>query len=743
MLGKKRRIYIAIALVISILLMFAVQIFQNYTQEKLYEESVSQLEEVGLHLFEKLDIQLKQQWTYLETLKVVFEETGSVSEEELADILRHYERDLCPEGKTLLFRAIDEDGIYYTHEGKQGIWTGLDFLSDTYQQSFLIQNWLDNENYMAFTQLLLKPVKVDGKEITHLVILRSMTDMEEYFHITAYDNQNLSYIVDVNGVVLAESGELEGIDFEGSNVFNRLRERKFTHVKNFDEVLDAAYEGDTICTDVEIDGEHYYLMYNRMPEYVWGLLVIVSADSVAASTANMVSSLMSLYIIFTVLLIVVLFVIFFVIFRLRDTADKLGTAEAATIAKSQFLSNMSHDIRTPMNAIVGLSKLMEFSADDPSKTLYYVHKLQSSSQYMLGLINDILDMSKIEAGEVHLNREPVNVREQVEQIETIIGQQAEEKGQSFAISMIDLTHEHLIGDGIRIRQIFLNLLTNAVKYTQNGGSIKFEIQELPSDDSEKANFKVSVIDNGFGMSPEFVEHIFEAFTREESSLTNKIQGTGLGMCITKSIVDLMGGTITVESELGKGSTFEVTFSLPIDAEAMALAAQTADAESAEAAEKQADEKSKNEKHEVHSALAGRRFLCAEDNELNAEILQAMLGMHDASCTIYPNGQEIVDAFADVKPGDYDAILMDVQMPIMNGMDATRAIRSSQNPLGGSIPIIAMTANAFDSDVRDCLAAGMDLHIAKPIDITALERAMIELCGNSHSGGAAAQGAETS
>ena len=880
--------------VILIILLIAVQIFRNYTQEKLYEESVAQLEEVETHLFEKLDIQLQQQWTYLNTLKDVCEEKGSMSEDELADILGHYERDLCPEKQTLLFRAIDEDGIYYTDEGKQGTWTGLDYLSHTYRQSFTIQNWLDNENYMAFTQLMVKPVEVDGKEITHLIILRSMTDMESYFHVTAYDNQNVSFVVDVNGVELSTSGELEGIDFEGRNVFNSLRKLTFPHVESFDDLIADAEDGDTVCTDFEVDGKRFYLIYNRLPAYVWGLLVIVSADSVAATTTAMVDSLLSLYITASVILLVVIMAIFLVTLRLRDTTDKLDTAEAATVAKSQFLANMSHDIRTPMNAIVGVSKLIENSAGDEEKTLYYVNKLQHSSQYMLGLINDILDMSKIEAGEVHLTKEPVKVADQVGQIESIIRSQANEKGQSLSLAVHDLRHEYVIGDSVRLRQVFLNLLTNAVKYTQNGGQIVFELSELSSDKKGFAMYRTRVIDNGFGMSQEFLEHIFEAFTREESSLTNKIQGTGLGMCITKSIIDLMGGTISVESELGKGSTFEVVFSLPIDAEAMVEAERILEEASAEitgvehagagsatgdgsgtgagmgvsqAAEtgsdadagagaadtvgnsgirerillissdeeladnvrsslsempvdlsvvpsvsealasqedivlmdeispenikalrdanrdivlifccdydrkddirdrlaesgvdgfvsrpffyenlivavKQAKEKFKQDKHEVHSTLAGRRFLCAEDNELNAEILQALLDMHGASCTIYPNGQAIVEAFADVKPGDYDAILMDVQMPIMNGMDATRAIRSGQNPLGGSIPIIAMTANAFDSDVRDCLAAGMDIHIAKPIDITNLERAMNDLCGNSPSGGAA-QGAETS
>lgn len=390
-----------------------------------------------------------------------------------------------------------------------------------------------------------------------------------------------------------------------------------------------------------------------------------------------------------------------------------NAAEKANKAKSDFLTNMSHDIRTPMNAIVGISELMANEDGLSDKLRAYIHKLQLSSRHLLSIINDILDMSKIESGEVSLNEEEIDLRDQIIQTESIIRSQAEEHGQSFTVSLHDIRHRYLIADGVRIRQVLINLLSNAVKYTQDGGSIELDITELDADDPELAHFHIRVRDNGCGMKPEFVKRIFEPFTREESSVTNKIQGTGLGMAIARELIALMGGNISVESEPGKGSCFDISLKFKMDhgnkADRMPDDDYDADASDAGTA--------------GGSILQGRRFLCAEDNELNAEILKDMLKMYGASCEVCRDGRELTDRFESVKPGEFDAILMDVQMPVMNGLYAARVIRTGRNPLGRSIPIIAMTANAFSEDVQSTLNAGMDAHITKPIDIAALEKAL--------------------
>lgn len=342
----------------------------------------------------------------------------------------------------------------------------------------------------------------------------------------------------------------------------------------------------------------------------------------------------------------------------RELRAALQQAESASLAKTTFLSNVSHDIRTPMNAIVGLASLMENDLQNPGKLQGYIDKLKTASRHLLNLINEILDMSKIESGKA-----------------------------------------------TRLRQVLLNILSNAVKYTGHGGSISLNVEEILRS-GHYARYKFTVTDNGIGMSEAFQKHIYESFSRAENSVTNKVQGTGLGMAITKNIVDMMGGVITLQSQLGKGTRFEVVLDFKICEETVQAAPAVCPAPAQDS-----------------PSLHGMRFLCAEDNEINAEILQSLLEMQGASCTICRDGVEVVEKFRTVAPGEYDAILMDVQMPGMDGYEATRMIRSGANPLGRTIPIIAMTANAFAEDVKKSLDAGMNAHLSKPVDLNALEQTL--------------------
>ena len=377
-------------------------------------------------------------------------------------------------------------------------------------------------------------------------------------------------------------------------------------------------------------------------------------------------------------------------------------AESANRAKSTFLSNMSHDIRTPMNAIIGITALMKNELHEPEKLAEHLGKLESSGQLLLGIINNILDMSRIESGKTTLHVEKMNLPQQISQLDSIIRQQAGQRSQRFTVST-NLQHENVLADPNRLNQVLMNILSNAVKYTPTGGHIRLEVEELPRNE-HYARYRFVVQDDGIGMSADYQKTLFDPFTREERSGTNKVQGTGLGMAITKSVIDLMGGSISVESATGKGTRFEVVLEFPIDTEAALVQKPEIDDAPAD-----------------NSLLCGMKFLCAEDNAINAEILQMLLETKGASCTICPNGQEIVDAFASVKPGDYDMILMDVQMPVMDGLEATRRIRSGENPLGRTIPILAMTANAFLEDMQKSKEAGMDEHLSKPVDISALEQ----------------------
>ena len=384
--------------------------------------------------------------------------------------------------------------------------------------------------------------------------------------------------------------------------------------------------------------------------------------------------------------------------------EALQTAENANKAKTDFLSNMSHDIRTPMNAIIGITSLIRHDAGNKAKVIEYADKIDISSQHLLGIINDVLDMSKIEAGKTVFKYSDFSILDFIQELDTIFHTQIYEKQQTLTIIKENIQHEWVNGDQVHLMQIFSNLLSNAVKYTQEGGEIQFFVEECETKSSVYAKYRFLVSDNGMGMSADFKDTIFDAFTRAESSLTNKIQGTGLGMAITKNLVEAMGGTIDVDSELGQGSCFEVLMDLKIaEDRTVALAVQ-----------EEIDEQDGN-------ILQGMRFLCAEDNELNAEILTELLKIEGAECTICENGEEILKAFEQSAPGDYDMILMDVQMPVMNGYEATKAIRRSSHKLAKTIPIIAMTANAFSEDIQHSLAAGMNAHVSKPVEMKVLEK----------------------
>lgn len=505
--------------------------------------------------------------------------------------------------------------------------------------------------------------------------------------------------------------------------------------------------------------------------------------------------------------------------RYQELQELASKAEIANRAKSDFLANMSHDIRTPMNAIVGIASLMEEEPEVSGKQHAYLQKIKISAQHLLSLINDVLDMSKIEANEVTLVSEPFVLPDLIGQVGSIMRSQAEAREQKFKIVMRNIKHNFLVADSVRIRQILLNLLSNAVKYTQRGGDVQMIVEERSV--GNESWFKFTVIDNGVGMTPEVLERIFEPFSRGEASVTNRIQGTGLGMAITKELVDLMGGSIHIESEAEKGTCVEVQLKLAVDydgccqmnAERILLVSRDEvlaknmknlfdcskvefyHAKDEDAAQMQISGTSfdvilldgfldddmlasrirrirelsfasadtfifcmdygnpeqmedlvvssgadgflvrpffpanlytvishaqTRRTTEKKSILHGMHFLCAEDNVLNAEILESILGLQGATCDICSNGREVFERFEGSMPGEYDAILMDIQMPVMNGYDATRFIRNSTNVQGKAIPIIAMTANAFPEDIQASKDAGMSAHLSKPIDIESLE-----------------------
>ena len=387
----------------------------------------------------------------------------------------------------------------------------------------------------------------------------------------------------------------------------------------------------------------------------------------------------------------------------------LALAEEANHAKSEFLSAMSHDIRTPMNAIMGMTALAFAHIDDQARVKDCLKKISISSKHLLSLINDILDMSKIERSSITLGRQKIGMNDLLRQIKAIIAPQAKAADIQFEIRSEGIKHEYFYGDSLRISQILLNILSNAVKFTPEGGKVTFLVEELETRDEEEAVcYRFTVSDTGIGMSEEFQQHLFEPFTRSLSS--SKVEGTGLGLSITKGLVDLMGGTIKVDSRVCEGTDFKVELSFD-------CAEDTAEAFS---------DKEDLQELKTDRIFNGRNFLIAEDNAINAEILVELLSMHGAASVVKGDGVKAVEAFQESAPGTYDAILMDIQMPEMNGYEATRVIRQMERKDAAYIPIIAMTANAFAEDIQAAREAGMTAHVAKPVDVDVLKSTLAKV-----------------
>lgn len=378
----------------------------------------------------------------------------------------------------------------------------------------------------------------------------------------------------------------------------------------------------------------------------------------------------------------------------------LEQAEEANHAKSDFLASMSHDIRTPMNAIMGMTSLALAYLDDRTRVEDYLRKISVSSKHLLSLINDILDMSQIEQSKIQLNHARVIIPELVEQLKTIMEPQAKNAGIAFRIQIGRLVHPCFMGDALRMNQVLINLLGNVFKFTAEGGNVDFCVEEIPAQQKGMVRYQFMVKDTGIGMTEEFKKHLFEPFIRD--SKMARVEGTGLGLSITKGLVELMKGTIRVKSRIGEGTTFWIELEGEITEEPKEAAVHVSAGVETEDA-----------------VLQGLKMLVVEDNAINSEILCELLQMEGAQSTVRENGYLGVKEFQNTDPGTYDVILMDIQMPVLNGLEAARAIRKMNRPDAATIPIIAMTANAFAEDVRASLESGMNAHVAKPIDIRTL------------------------
>ena len=712
---------------------------RSFFMKQAEQERSSQLEEMSSQLRVNLHYNLETHWNLVASIKDYVNAQSFSSKEQAQQGIKEAEGIFHTELYGCRIMLLDAMGRGYTTDGEVGIWDDLKYLADgAVKHTFVTDTSNVKGTYLAFSHKLQSTSDSErGLRFTHMVLLKEISTIRKYYTTESYGGHAATYIINGNGTLAyydADNEDILGV----RNVFKALREGTYTGSKDFATMRQQLNNYGIATASVLLKDNEYYYCLAKMAEYDMTIMLLVPAEYVAVSTMTMLQSALRIQVVFTVLLLGLVLLALISIVRaersskmikieketnqklnkLRVAAeDALKVAESASKAKSTFLSNMSHDIRTPMNAIIGFATLALDDIRDGKKVEDYLSKILSSSKHLLGLINDILDMSRIESGKVVLEEQETDLVTTLQELQSIMEGQAKERKLKLHVDYSNLRDRHVFCDKTRLNQVMFNLLANAVKFTSEGGSIWLTMSQLePTYEVEdRAIYEIRVKDTGIGIDKAFIKHIFEPFERERTSTVSKIQGTGLGMAITKNIVDMMGGTIEVESQKGVGTEFIIRLELRLQAEAGVAN----------------EEGAKQHSHaEGVAEFAGKRLLLAEDNELNREIACMLLSKYGFVIDTAENGQEAVDLVAASAPGYYDLVLMDIQMPVMDGHEATRRIRNLEDKELAKVPVVAMTANAFDEDRKAAKECGMNGFISKPINMQEVVQAL-RMCLQDH------------
>ena len=576
----------------------------------------------------------------------------------------------------------------------------------------------------------IKPIKFDDTNIIAIIAGFTADSIGQHLFLRSDDGQTNASIVTKDGSFIVYNTFFSDLPM-GTNIISKFREYAVFDDGFSVEMIENDFKnGKSGMAVFKAVGVHMCMYYSPIEGTEWYMLMEVPYEVVDEMTEELSARLNRNAITMMATVMLIILVIFFIYLMnlrahskqleaARQSAEKAQkAAEQASIAKSEFLSRMSHEIRTPMNGIIGMTEIARQNSNDSEKVDDCLKKVSLSSKHLMSLINDVLDMSKIESGKIQLKNELFDLRLFLENIENIYSVQAEEKGIDFDISLSGKIDKFIVGDSLRLNQILTNLLSNAFKFTPNGGKIVLGIGELKHEE-DTVLLRFSVKDTGIGIKEENLEKIFEAFEQENAEISHKFGGTGLGLSIVRRFSELMGGSVTVHSEYGKGAEFSVDLPFGVTENSQMLDWKT---------DKTADQSGiENKTYD----FSGKHILLAEDNELNREIAVELLGAGTgAIIDEAEDGEMAVDIFAASEVNYYDLILMDIQMPHMDGFEATRRIRAMERPDAAKVPIFAMTANAFAEDEEKSRQAGMNAHLSKPLEISAVLAAMNEILNRS-------------
>ena len=700
---------VAFAMILVAFLVSGVFFMRDSLMKQTVEERSNQLKEMVTQIRANLDSGLQTHWNLVEGLNNAVQGNQFKNSRDVSDNIAHLENDFCTELYGCRVMLLDEQGTAYLSDGPAGIWYDISHLLDGKKRHTFVSE-TDNiaGSFLVFSQELDDPITMGENNVrfTHIALLKDIQTLKQYYTTTTYGGSAATYIIKKNGTLAYFDADNDDV-IGARNVNKALEEAEYVQGQSFAAVQEQLDKDGIAAANILLNRSEYCYCLTALQDYDITLMLLIPADSVAVSTLNMMNSTIRTEIIFmsAMALMLLLAVIGFIrvqrssqmVKMEQETNKELNrlrmVAESANAAKSTFLNNMSHDIRTPMNAIIGFTNIA-LKHSPPPEIKGCLDKISDSSEHLLALINDVLDISRIESGKIKFVPEAVDITEVSDSVLTIMDGYLSNRNITFKTELTEPKTPFVLTDAVRVREVLVNILGNAVKFTQDGGTITFAVSYLPGIDDRHVNVRYRISDTGIGMSEEFVDHIFDEFSQEEHGARTQYQGTGLGMAITKRYVDLMGGTISVESKKGVGSTFIVELPMEIT---------------------DACEVKKKDYSVGKMDLTGLKILLAEDNDLNAEIAMVQLEELGIQITRASDGEEAVRIFAENPQGTFNLILMDVMMPKMNGYETTKAIRSLPNrPDAAAIPIIAMTANAFAEDVQASLDAGMNGHLSKPI-----------------------------
>ncbi|MDO4494050.1 MAG: ATP-binding protein [Clostridia bacterium] len=654
---------------------------------------------------------LSQPFDRLEMLHCSLSMVENLTPEKLTEMIRCFR-----ESNHIAYLSfVDENGTVYEAGGSYLGTTRVKMLGKLLSgQKHLIS---DNETVGGNSFVLMgsafdAPVPMGETKLCAAIIGLSNEELTDEIMVNGQYSNGYSSIIHRDGSYIVKN---RSVPFSGLNIFSIIAKHYNCTEKDMGALKTAVANGEAYAFSATKSGDDVFsfLYFSPIEDTDWCIVNTMPGTFIKTGIEKLQESTAKL----SVLVIAVLIALVIILLqnssgyalrkKQRELEQAYELAEQANRAKTEFLSSMSHDIRTPMNAILGYSRLMKKELTDP-KLLEYQEKIEHSGNLLLSLINNVLDMSHIDSGKTEIREEYVQLTALAASIRDVFGTEAAKKDISLSYTT-DIEHDHVFADVTKLNEIYMNIVSNAIKYTPAGGTVSGVMDELPCEKEGYARIRVKIRDTGMGIGKEFLPHIFDSFTRERNTTMAKVAGTGLGLSIVKKLVDLLGGTIDVDSVQGKGSVFTVVLDFKI-AEGAEVAPRT-EGTGTEAAAFDPN---------------GKRILLAEDNELNAEIAIAILEEMGFTVTHAENGRACVELLQSAAPGEYALILMDIQMPVMNGYEAARAVRALPDKQKARIPIIAMTANAFEEDKRNAIEAGMDAHLAKPIEVKKIEEAIVSL-----------------